>query len=258
MQNLLAALTGKSDSDSKPWKQLVNAAPAPAATLETHASLAPPLTLPESSAALEAPSAELSEGLAVKSVVESLPDGAVLALGNSLPIRDVDAYVTHTASLRVTSQRGANGIDGLLSGAIGSAIGSRSPTLLLIGDVSLLHDLGALASARLSQAPLVIAVIDNAGGRIFDQLPVEKLYGAEPEAAALWRTPPDAALSHAAALFGLRYEAPTTEDAIRRVTATACETPGPTLLHLRVGADSAAQMRKTVLAELGRELGARS
>ncbi len=209
-------------------------------------------------AALERPSAVLSEGLAVKSVVESLPDGSVLALGNSLPIRDVDAYVTHTASLRVTSQRGANGIDGLLSGAIGSAIGSRSPTLLLLGDVSLLHDLGALASAQLCQAPLVIGVVDNAGGRIFDQLPVEKLYGAEPDAAALWRTPPRAELSHAAALFGLRYAAPDTEEAVRRATAEAMEQPGPTLLHLRVGAESAAELRRTVLAELAHELDARS
>jgi 2-succinyl-5-enolpyruvyl-6-hydroxy-3-cyclohexene-1-carboxylate synthase len=205
-------------------------------------------------AALGAAAAELGEGLAVKCVVESLPDGAVLALGNSLPIRDVDAYVTHAAHLRVTSQRGANGIDGLLSGGIGSAIGSRSPTLVLLGDVSLLHDIGALASARLSEAPLVIAVVDNAGGRIFDQLPVQKLYGAEPEAAQLWRTPPGAELTHAAALFGLRYVAPADEDAIRRSTAEAMERPEPTLLHLRVGATSAADLRARILDELGPEL----
>jgi 2-succinyl-5-enolpyruvyl-6-hydroxy-3-cyclohexene-1-carboxylate synthase len=201
--------------------------------------------------ALSAPTELMTEGAAVKSVLESLPDGAVLALGNSLPIRDVEAYVTHAGRLRVAAQRGANGIDGLVSGAIGSAIGSGAPTLLLLGDVSLLHDLNGLASAGLVKAtPLVIAVVDNAGGRIFDQLPVERLYRAEPEAARLWLTPPERELSHAAALFGLRYEAPSTPAAVAAATARALSQTEPTLLHLRVGPDSALQLRQRVLTAL--------
>jgi 2-succinyl-5-enolpyruvyl-6-hydroxy-3-cyclohexene-1-carboxylate synthase len=206
--------------------------------------------------ALAAPASTLSEGAVVKSVVESLPDGAVLALGNSLPIRDVDAYVTRAARIRVVSQRGANGIDGLIAGAIGSGVGGSSPTLLLLGDVSLLHDIGSLASARLATAPLVIAVVDNAGGRIFDQLPAQKLYGSDPEAAKLWLTPPERELSHAAALFGLKYEAPKTVEAVRAATASALTRAEPSLLHLRVGADSARTMRARVLEALATDLGA--
>jgi 2-succinyl-5-enolpyruvyl-6-hydroxy-3-cyclohexene-1-carboxylate synthase len=205
-------------------------------------------------AALAAPAELLSEAVAVKSVVECLPDGAVLALGNSLPIRDVDAYVTHAARLVVAAQRGANGIDGLISGAIGSAVGSGAPTLLVLGDVSLLHDIGALANVRLATAPLVIAVVDNAGGRIFDQLPVQKLYATEPDAARLWLTPSSTELSHAAALFGLAYLAPTTPEDIRRQTARALTDSKPTLLHLRVGPDSAAQMRQRILQGLSADL----
>jgi len=162
----------------------------------------------------------------------------------------VDAYVTQAARVRVTAQRGANGIDGLVSGAIGSAIGSGAPTLLLLGDVSLLHDLGGLASLALVTTPFVVAVVDNAGGRIFDQLPVEKLYGAEPDAAKLSLTPPERDLTHVAALFGLHYEAPSTPAAIRAATARALSQSSATLLHLRVGPDSAAQLRKSVLASL--------
>ena len=200
--------------------------------------------------ALARPAELLTEGAAVKSVVEALPDGTVLALGNSLPIRDVDAYVTRAARLRVTVQRGANGIDGLISGAIGSAIGSAVPTLLLLGDVSLLHDLGGLASLGLLKTPFVVAVVDNAGGRIFDQLPVEKLYSADSAAARLWHTPPERELTHVAALFGLRYEAPETPEAIADVTKRALAQEQPTLLHLRVGPHSAAHMRQSVLAAL--------
>lgn len=203
--------------------------------------------------ALGSASNGLSEAVAVKSVVESLPDGAVLALGNSLPIRDVDAYVTRAARLRVVVQRGANGIDGLVSGAIGSAIGSGAPTLLLLGDVSMLHDLSGLANVQLATSPLVIAVVDNAGGRIFDQLPVAKLYGDKPEA-ELWHTPPACDFAQAAALFGLAYRAPTTPEDIASSTRAALERRGPTLLHLRVGPNSAAQMRQSVLAALTTEL----
>jgi 2-succinyl-5-enolpyruvyl-6-hydroxy-3-cyclohexene-1-carboxylate synthase len=197
--------------------------------------------------------AVMSEGAAVKSVVESLPDGAVLVLGNSLPIRDVDAYVTRAARVRVVSQRGANGIDGLVSGAIGSAIGSGAPTLLLLGDVSLLHDLGGLAAAPLVTTPLVIAVVDNDGGRIFDQLPVEQLYRGKPDAARLWLTPPPRELSYAAKLFGLGYEAPTTVAEIRQKALNALEKPGVTLLHLRVAPTSAAALRQQVLSALQAE-----
>jgi len=192
----------------------------------------------------------LSEGAAVKAVLAGLPEGAVLALGNSLPIRDVDAYVTTAARVRVTAQRGANGIDGLVSGAIGSAIASGAPTLLLLGDVSLLHDLGGLAAVALVKTPLVIAVVDNAGGRIFDQLPVEKLYAGEPSSAELWLTPPRRELTHAAALFGLRYEAPETPDAVTSVIARALTQTQATLVHLRVEPHSAASLRQRILAAL--------
>jgi 2-succinyl-5-enolpyruvyl-6-hydroxy-3-cyclohexene-1-carboxylate synthase len=203
---------------------------------------------------LDAPAEQLTEGVAVKCAVDSLPHDAVLMLGNSLPIRDVEAYVTRGRRLRVLSQRGTNGIDGLVSGAVGSAIASRAPTLLLVGDVSFLHDLGALASARLVETPLVLAVIDNAGGRIFDQLPVQKLYGSEPDAAPLWLTPPGAELAHAAALFGVEYRAPTTPLGVADETAAALAHPGVTLLHLRVAPHSAAEMRRHVLDALEADL----
>jgi 2-succinyl-5-enolpyruvyl-6-hydroxy-3-cyclohexene-1-carboxylate synthase len=125
--------------------------------------------------------------------------------------------------------------------------------LLLVGDVSLLHDLGGLSSASLVTTPLVIAVVDNGGGRIFDQLPVQKLYGGKPEAEWLWLTPPPRELSHAAALFGLGYAAPDSVEAIREAVAGALAKPGVTLLHLRVAPDSAQSVRQRVLAALASE-----
>src|SRR5213596_1562075 len=78
---------------------------------------------------------------AVRLALESIPAGGLLVLGNSLPVRLVDSFVRAGGTrVRVASQRGANGIDGLVAGAAGSALAARCPTLLLLGDVSLAHD----------------------------------------------------------------------------------------------------------------------
>jgi len=194
--------------------------------------------------------AGLAEGAAVACIAKALPSGAQWVLGNSLPIRDVDAYVVSGADVVILSQRGANGIDGLVSGAAGSALGTRLPTLLLLGDVSLLHDLGGLAVARLVRTPLVLAVLDNDGGRIFDQLPVHELYAAEAGLAHFWHTSPGCDLEYAARLFGLKYASPTTEAALSAATREALQTHSVTLLHVRVGPDSARTVRARVLARL--------
>jgi 2-succinyl-5-enolpyruvyl-6-hydroxy-3-cyclohexene-1-carboxylate synthase len=192
----------------------------------------------------------LCEGAAVACIARALPKGAQWVLGNSLPIRDVDAYVTAGADVLILSQRGANGIDGLVSGAAGSALGTRLPTLLLLGDVSLLHDLGGLAAARMVRTPLVLAVLDNDGGRIFDQLPVHALYAAEPGLAQFWRTSPGCDFEHAARLFGLHYSSPSDEAELSTATREALQRNSATLLHVRVGPDSARAVRERVLARL--------
>jgi 2-succinyl-5-enolpyruvyl-6-hydroxy-3-cyclohexene-1-carboxylate synthase len=158
--------------------------------------------------------------------------------------------VTDIADVVILSQRGANGIDGLVSGAAGSALATRLPTLLLLGDVSLLHDLGGLAVARRLHTPLVLAVLDNAGGRIFDQMPVHDLYEADPRLGQFWRTTPGLDLRHAARLFGLQYASPATEAELSTATREAIQRNSATLLHVRVGPDSARAVRERVLARL--------
>src|SRR6185295_6494041 len=87
----------------------------------------------------------------------------------------VDAFCPSLpAGVRVLSQRGVSGIDGLLAGAAGAASVTELPVTLLVGDVSFLHDVGGLALARHARAPLVIVVINNDGGRIFEQLPLAR------------------------------------------------------------------------------------
>ncbi len=201
------------------------------------------------------PASELGEAQAVRAALAALPERALLGVGNSLPIRDLDAFVPpRKGALSVWSQRGLNGIDGLVSGAIGAAQASGLPSLCLLGDVSFFHDLGGLALAAQLAQPLALLVIDNGGGRIFEHLPVAKLFAERPDLARFWTTPQNFELRHAADLFELPYEAPETAEAVTRAVSTALARDACTLIRVRVAPDSAratsVRLREALAAEL--------
>jgi 2-succinyl-5-enolpyruvyl-6-hydroxy-3-cyclohexene-1-carboxylate synthase len=99
-----------------------------------------------------------------------------------MPVRDVEACFPQSPKrLRFLANRGANGIDGVVSSAAGAALATGAPTWLLTGELALLHDVGGLFAARRAGARLNIVCLDNGGGGIFDFLPVaghadEQLY----------------------------------------------------------------------------------
>ncbi len=112
------------------------------------------------------------EGLPFALLGELLPDGALLWAGNSMPVRDLDAWLpAGPRSIRLLSNRGANGIDGVVSTALGSAAAGVGPVALVVGDLSFLHDLNALVAAHLHDLSATIVLVDNDGGGIFSFLP---------------------------------------------------------------------------------------
>ncbi len=200
--------------------------------------------------------AALGEGGAVRLAVDAIPDGGLLALGNSLPVRLVDATCPARARARrigVWSQRGANGIDGVTSGAVGAALASGRPTTLIIGDVGFLHDVGGLWAARLVTTPMVILVLDNDGGRIFEQLPIAALPGAD---LAPWITPPGLDLSHAAALYGLPFRRATTARELSAALAAAGAHAGASVIQAVVPPSGAAAALAAIRARVDEALGA--
>ena len=113
------------------------------------------------------------EGKVLASLEPELPDEAIVWVSSSMPIRDVEAYFPRSAKrLRFLANRGANGIDGVVSSAMGAAIAGGLPTWLLIGELALQHDAGGLLAARRAGTQLEIVCINNGGGGIFDFLPV--------------------------------------------------------------------------------------
>jgi 2-succinyl-5-enolpyruvyl-6-hydroxy-3-cyclohexene-1-carboxylate synthase len=111
------------------------------------------------------------EGLPFAVLGTMLPDGALLWAGNSMPVRDLDDWLAGSErAIRPLSNRGANGIDGVVSTALGAAAAEVGPVVLVVGDVSFLHDLNALVSARLHGLSATIVLVDNDGGGIFSFL----------------------------------------------------------------------------------------
>jgi 2-succinyl-5-enolpyruvyl-6-hydroxy-3-cyclohexene-1-carboxylate synthase len=127
----------------------------------------------------------------------------------------------------VLSNRGANGIDGLVSTAYGIAATRQGPVVLLIGDVALAHDLGGLLAGKRHGIPLTIVAVDNGGGGIFDFLPLATQTDVFEEHVA---TPTGLDLAQAAALYGCRHVPVATVDELRTGLEDA---EGTTILHVR-------------------------
>ncbi|MEO5963957.1 MAG: 2-succinyl-5-enolpyruvyl-6-hydroxy-3-cyclohexene-1-carboxylic-acid synthase [Candidatus Limnocylindrales bacterium] len=111
------------------------------------------------------------EGQPFPALAAALPDGGILWAGSSMPVRDLDAWFPSTdRAITIRSNRGANGIDGVVSTALGSAAVAAGPVALVVGDVSFLHDLNALVAAKLHDLSATIVLVNNDGGGIFSFL----------------------------------------------------------------------------------------
>jgi 2-succinyl-5-enolpyruvyl-6-hydroxy-3-cyclohexene-1-carboxylate synthase len=137
---------------------------------------------------------------------------------SSMPVRDLEAFLRPgPEGVRFASNRGANGIDGLVSTSAGLAAGSRSRTWAVLGDLALFHDIGGLAAVR--HAPeLRLIVIDNSGGGIFHFLPQAEAM-PEAEFEALLGTPAGRDPANAATLFGLTVAVPQTPGELEEALA---------------------------------------
>jgi 2-succinyl-5-enolpyruvyl-6-hydroxy-3-cyclohexene-1-carboxylate synthase len=189
----------------------------------------------------------------LRAAVAGVPSGGNLCLSNSLPIRHADSYLTPgPRGLRVTTFRGANGIDGITSASLGVAAGSGRPTLLVTGDLAFMHDLGGLHLARHLATPVVLLVLNNDGGGIFSYLPIAQ---ATPHFEALFGTPHGLSFAPAAALFGLAYTQATGEAAVREAVARGLATPGLSIVEVPTHRAETAAEHKAFVARLEARLG---
>lgn len=110
----------------------------------------------------------LFEGTVYVELQKLLPDRCNVFVGNSMPIRDVDTFFHNSdKNITVYANRGANGIDGVVSTALGVSAASHEKTILIIGDLSFYHDLNGLLAAKQNKLNLTVLLINNNGGGIF-------------------------------------------------------------------------------------------
>jgi 2-succinyl-5-enolpyruvyl-6-hydroxy-3-cyclohexene-1-carboxylate synthase len=177
-------------------------------------------------------------------VAALLPDGALLWAASSLPIRDLDRQLAARGGLRVLASRGASGIDGLVSSAIGAALAHQAagggPAVGLLGDLALLHDGAGLVIGPDEPRPdLCLVVVNNDGGGIFSTLeqaafpgPFERVFG----------TPHGASLEHLARAFGVPHARIETADELPAALAG----PGLRLVEVRTDRAAGAALRSAL------------
>jgi 2-succinyl-5-enolpyruvyl-6-hydroxy-3-cyclohexene-1-carboxylate synthase len=145
----------------------------------------------------------LTEPRLARDLVLALPEDALLWAASSMPVRDIDVHAVTRADVRVLASRGASGIDGTVSAAIGAALAHGGPAFALIGDLAFLHDAPGLALGPSEPRPdLCLIVVNNDGGGIFSTLEQAAFTGSFER---LFGTPHGTGLDHLAAAFGLPY-----------------------------------------------------
>ena len=167
----------------------------------------------------------------------TLPAGANLVVANSMPLRDLDAFMpVGDRPLRILANRGASGIDGQVSTALGVAAGSSAPTVLFTGDLALLHDVGGLTATGRLGLDLTVVLVDNDGGGIFRFLPIADESHIDHH--RLFHTPHGLDLGHAAALAGGNLHRPTDRVALDQVLSATVGSRGLHLVHIVVDAST--------------------
>lgn len=184
-------------------------------------------------------------------IFKSIPSGSNVFIGNSLPVRDLDNFLSNTSKrLTVQFNRGASGIDGITSTALGVALNNK-PTILITGDLSFLHDLNALAIAAKYSIPLTIIVINNNGGGIFESLPIAEKVKQFRE---YFITPHNLELAAIVKSFGINYQFIADRSKLRLHLKNSLSKIVPSVLELQTNAGKSVELRNKYFNEVKKKL----
>lgn len=163
------------------------------------------------------------EGAFAATLFKHLPENSDLFASNSMPIRDVDTFFNKTKKdVRIYANRGANGIDGVVSTAIGTQLATKRNSYLLIGDLAFLHDSNGLIATRYQHCDITIIVMNNDGGGIFSYLSQSSV---EEHYEELFGTPSGLQFADLAKMYDAQYSAVQTKEEFAKMLDTPKEKP---------------------------------
>ena len=187
----------------------------------------------------------------ITEIFKSVPAGSNIFIGNSLPVRDLDNFTSNTSKrLIIHFNRGASGIDGVTSTALGMAARKR-PAVLITGDLSFLHDLNALAIADKYSIPLTIILINNNGGGIFESLPIANRIKNFDK---FFITPHNLEIASIVSSFGINYQLITTKTKLRLQLKNSLNKKVPSVLEIQTNAAKSVELRNKYFDKVKKKL----
>lgn len=191
---------------------------------------------------------DISEPFIARELSRMIPDDTSLVLSSSMPIRDMDLYsVSNRVGITVAANRGASGIDGVISTASGFAVGKGNLTTLLIGDMAFMHDINALDLLRKIKAPVIIIVVNNQGGGIFHFLPISEVEDVFED---FFVVPHDHKFKGACETFGIAHYEPKDKDAFTEAYKTAIEKALPAVIEVATDRNENLNLRRTIKKQI--------
>ena len=193
------------------------------------------------------------DGAVLHDVVDLIPAGSTLFAGNSLPVRHLDQFGTPGAKpIFACANRGASGIDGNVSTALGAgAARSEKPLVAVIGDITLYHDMNGLLAVKRCGVPVTIVLLNNDGGGIFHRLPIRDF---EPQFSDYFVTAHGLDFAHAAALYGLNYVRADDRASFRRAFSESAGGSASTLIEVRTDALADLRRREEIMEAVHRDV----
>lgn len=172
---------------------------------------------------------EPEEGAVLADVAALAPDPATVFVSNSMPVRDIDRFGRpREAGVTVLGNRGASGIDGIVSTALGAGSATEDPLIAVVGDLAYYHDMNGLLAVSRCDVDATIVCINNDGGGIFRLLPIEDHATFE----EWFRTPHGLDFEHSAALYDLEFVRTDDRDTFRARFEESVESEGTQVIEM--------------------------
>jgi len=193
------------------------------------------------------------EGAIASAVAADAPDTATVVVSNSMPVRDLDRFGRpRAADLRVLGNRGASGIDGVTSTALGAGSATDDPLVLVTGDLAYYHDMNGLLAVARCGVDATIVEINNDGGGIFHMLPIEAF---DPPFTDQFRTPHGLDFEPTGDLYGLGFERVADLDSFRSAFGESVDSEGAQVIEVVTDAEDSHRFRERLEAWVAEEFG---